>query len=341
MQARLPWPIGVYCHRAPGRAGYSYYAWRLPDCADARFDAHTKLTAICSRDVAPARLTAAQEQRLLKIAAAPGLGVSAEVMRFIVQDVLHIGSGSHPERQSKRHERLRSLVDDPAVQAEVADAVAAGLDVTTLRYRNGAEANSKFGPFEAELRSMLEERELLCAEERRQIQDGAPAPERLSPLAGSLPQLLRAAEQRMRADPVKRAKLDSGEALIPSISALATRMAPSHPSRATSLRNTGTAGICLKVQTRTAHKQHPDAHYVNAQGVLMRGFMLECCNAGLQVVFVSDDDKCKIPVGLPGFAQAAATRGRRVVAGECSASHSCAMLMQWRGFASRCQLDCT
>lgn len=114
---------------------------------------------------------------------------------------------------------------------------------------------------------------------------------------------------------MKSMQIEAGKVKIPSASALAARMMPSHPSRAASLRYMGTLNICHKIQRRSARKIHPDAHYNNCQGMFARQHVIAAQQAGYKVVFVSDDDKCKVSVGQPGFAQTAVTRARRVIAG--------------------------
>jgi hypothetical protein len=92
-------------------------------------------------------------------------------------------------------------------------------------------------------------------------------------------------------------------------------MSPSHPDNVSSERYSGKAGIVFRMQSRTARKAHPDAHYTNMQALLLRHWMCHHAKKGTNVLFMSDDDKCKIPVGAPGFAQSAITRQRRAIAG--------------------------
>jgi hypothetical protein len=54
---------------------------------------------------------------------------------------------------------------------------------------------------------------------------------------------------------------------------------------------------------------------VNAMGVNTREYVLELQAQGVEVLYVSDDVKCKINIGPPGLHQTAATHSRRVLAG--------------------------
>jgi hypothetical protein len=71
------------------------------------------------------------------------------------------------------------------------------------------------------------------------------------------------------------------------------------------------------VQRRVLRKMSasPDLHYVNAMGVNTREYVLELQAQGVEVLYVSDNDKCNISSGPPGQHQTAATRSGRVLAG--------------------------
>lgn len=106
-------------------------------------------------------------------------------------------------------------------------------------------------------------------------------------------------------------------ALVPSLSCLYMHMTPSHPRYLSAYRHLPTLGISTKVQTRTARKSHPDAHYSNSQTKMARQHAVRAhLHGGMEVVWASLDDKAKIPLGLPGLPQAAVTRTRRVVVGD-------------------------
>ena len=93
-------------------------------------------------------------------------------------------------------------------------------------------------------------------------------------------------------------------------------MSPTHPSRNTSSRYVGVAGVQWTIHRRTARLLHPDAHYCNAQAKLGREALDALRQANVSALFVSDNDKCNISMGQPGHAQTAATRSRRVIAGQ-------------------------
>jgi hypothetical protein len=120
---------------------------------------------------------------------------------------------------------------------------------------------------------------------------------------------------RLQSNPEHAAKLASGELNVPSEFALAARMQPSHPSRVSADWDSSTLPIKWAVQRRVVRKMSPDSHYVNAMGVNTREYVLELQAQGVEVLYVSDDDKCKISIGPPGLHQTAATRSGRVLAG--------------------------
>ena len=51
------------------------------------------------------------------------------------------------------------------------------------------------------------------------------------------------------------------------------------------------------------------------QGLLLREHIIELRRNGVEVIFVSSGDTCKISTGQPGQLQTGATRSRHVVAG--------------------------
>jgi hypothetical protein len=122
-------------------------------------------------------------------------------------------------------------------------------------------------------------------------------------LAPSLPPLRQRVIEMMQEDDNMAAKLASGEAKIPSLSALATRMCPTHAGYSTSMRMLARLQIKWAVQCGTARKLNPDFHYNNAQSVLLREDLLIDSQAAnqLDVLFISADDKAKVNVGNPGL----------------------------------------
>lgn len=333
VQARLPYPIGLYGDRAGGRTAWAWFAYRLPtDLNEQQLaSAHAAQSAICAREVVPMQLNAEHNRKLRALCDNPAISVDANVVDFLLSDVIGIASSAdHAQRRAKKQAHIRDLVYDPEYAASMSDYIHAGLKAVDLRFLNGRSADPAFELFLQFLHKRLEARSQLAPDERRQpdasgaaAQLGATATVHRTPLAPSLPVLHALVKADMEADPAAKAKLDSGEAKIPSLSALAARMSPSHPARNTSLRYTGIAGIRWCIQRRTARKAHGDAHYVNAQAKLTREALVAMQQVGVKTLFLSDDDKCKIAVGQPGLAQTAATRSRRVIAGRVSRQLQC------------------
>jgi hypothetical protein len=92
-------------------------------------------------------------------------------------------------------------------------------------------------------------------------------------------------------------------------------MQPLHLSRVSADWHSSTLPIKWAVQRRVLCKMSPDSHYVIVMGVNTREHVLELQAQGVEVLYVSDDDNCKISIGLPGLHQTAATRSRHVLAG--------------------------
>jgi hypothetical protein len=313
VQARLPWPVGVCKHRLNGRTPWEYYVWRLPDDADEQIHAHAKLFAACHRDIIPAMMTRQQDALVRDLSRNPALGVGRETVKFLIKSVV----GVQPYRcNSKKQQRMELLASDPEAVADLADYIASGHDVTDMRFINGARDDPAFGPFISILVDVLEEHSQLAAHARRHHEGDGDGPVlRPTPLAASLPALIRKVKTKLLANPEHAAQLEYGTIKIPSEYALAARMQPTHRSRLSADWRTGTLPIKWAIQRRVLRKACPDAHYVNALGVNARHFVLELNKWDIDVLFVSDDDKCKVSIGQPELPQTAATRARRVLVG--------------------------
>ena len=285
--------------------------------------AHAAQSAVCAREVVPLHLTAEQNRRLRTLCWNPTLSISANVVEYLLKDVMNMGvNTANPSRDALKQEHIRELVHNPDFAPSVSDYISAGFDVTDLRFLNGSVADPAFDLLLHSLRKRLEARDHLAPDERRQPDASrAVAPQhqvavRRTPLAPSMRVLHQLVVDDMHADAGAAAKLASCEAKLPSLGAFAARMSPTHPSRNTSSRYTGVAGIQWTIQRKTARKQHTDTHYCNAQAKLGREVLVVLRQANVSALFVSDDNKCKISVGQPGHAQTAATRSRRADAGQ-------------------------
>jgi hypothetical protein len=80
--------------------------------------------------------------------------------KFLIQDVL--GIRADPKRcLGKRFERIEDIVNGRWAQALPGDAIAAGFDVSDMRYLNGAKAQPALGPLEECLIRLLEQMSML------------------------------------------------------------------------------------------------------------------------------------------------------------------------------------
>ena len=88
------------------------------------------------------------------------------------------------------------------------------------------------------------------------------------------------------------------------------------PHHLSAYKRLSTLGLQTKFQMRTARKTHVDAHYSNSQMQMLRTHAVRAHeDGGLVVVWVSVDDKAKLPLGVPGLPQATIARTRKVVVG--------------------------
>lgn len=337
MQARLPWPVGIYTQRGMGRGPWQYYAWRLPEHAEEQVHVHAKMFAICQRDVIPLQLTRQQDEELRELCRHPALRVPPETLKFLMSAIV----GTQPHRSNtKKQDCIQKLVTDAEATAALADCIAAGYDVTDMRYLNASRDDPAFGPYIRTLVDMLEERSQLAAHDRRHHEGEGNGPTlRPTPLAASLPALMRQVEDRLRSHAEYAGQLDNGTIKIPSEYAMAARLQPTHPSRLSADWRVGKLPIKWAIQRRTMRKVCPDAHYVNALGANAREFVLELHKQGVNVLFVSDDDKCKVSIGQPELPQTAATRARRVLVGELHHSFTLRVCCQHACHTSTCELS--
>lgn len=307
-------------NRCLGSSEWDWYAWRLPlGDASEQQDAQARMTVLCTREVVPKKLTEEQNSMIATLCANPGISMPSSLAKYLIQQTL--GIKVDPKRRiGRRLETIDDVANGKWAQALLGDAIAGGYQVTDMRYFNGAKADQSFEPFETCLTTMLESNIQLAPDERRAADgaDGTQMVVRPTALAPSLPQLRERVMDMMKQDANLAAKLESGEAKVPSLSALAARMCPIQSRHATSLRMLSRLPIKWAVQHRTARKVNPDSHYNNMQSVLLREDLLhDAMRMDLaDVLFISDDDKCKIKVGNPGFAQTAVTRNQRILTGK-------------------------
>jgi hypothetical protein len=281
------------------------------------------MLAVLVRDYIPRQLHAEQEAALRDACTNPAVNLPKGLMTYLLDKVGLSSSGKH--RNAARDARMCRHVEcvlEASDNAFIKNALAAGYNPMDMRFLNGRHADTAFNDFIDVVHNLLTERDQLAAEERRRADatatgpSGEVAPVRPTALAPSMRALRDMVIQAMHANPEINARLLDGSSKIPALPTFETFMSPSHPDRLVSDRLSGRAGIVFKVQSRTARKAHVDAHYNNMQALLLRAWVGNIAAQGYDICFISDDDKCKIPVGAPGLPQTALVRQRRVIAGE-------------------------
>ena len=177
LQARLPYPIGVYSHRLGGQNPWLHLCWKLPAATGRaeereRDQKHANMMAKCALEVVPVVLTAEQDRRLAALCKHPVISLSKTAVTFLLKEVLSIGGGANRTRTARKHERLENMVEDPDVYQQLGDFIAAGYNVADMRFMNGRQRSEEFNNFMLLVRQRLEERSLLAAEERRRAPGG-------------------------------------------------------------------------------------------------------------------------------------------------------------------------
>jgi hypothetical protein len=334
MQAKLPFEVALCASPDRGRSAWDWWVWKLPEGnVQDVIAVHEQTLTVCVRDRMKRRLSEIDNSEIAELCRHPAIQIPTSLVMYIIKEKLSIQPNPSNLRagQSRIHARVDDLRSDPELLQEALTYITLGMNVADMRFTNGRTADAAFQLFEDELREYLESRSALVPHDRRHemgdrdagdsssvLRRAAAAAEQTTqntPVASSIPLLRSVVEQRMRRKPDVLAKLISGAAKIPSVQAISDRLCPSNPCHLASKRQTGTSLVMWKIQRRDSRKPHEDAHYVNAQWVLLRQFVLLLQAAGYDSQVLSADDKCKISVGEPGAAQHAATRTQRVLAG--------------------------
>jgi hypothetical protein len=321
VQACLDYPISLTSQPGAGINRTLHFAWRLPETESTQFDVNSSMVSLLSRVVLPKILTAQEEERIKSACSHPAVQIDPSLMKFLLKSagIKPLDKHGHDARTAKQHERIEAVLRSD--EAFVQNLVAAGYNALDMRCLNGRAEEEAFNDFIQCVHKLLSERDMLASEERRKagnadsVPEGEAAAVRPTALAPSLRSLHARVSNMMSSDPDMSHRLKQGVSKIPSVATFATFMSPSHPDRVSSDRYSGKAGIIFKMQSRTARKTHPDAHYNNMQALLLRHWMSYHAKRGVDILFISDDDKCKIAVGAPGLAQAVITRQRKAIAG--------------------------
>lgn len=88
------------------------------------------MLAICARDAVPRMLSAEQDRRMAQLCSNPALHLPKAIMEFMVKEVFDIdGNAAHRGRSTKRSEQIKQRVEDPSVQAMLANYIHAGYTV--------------------------------------------------------------------------------------------------------------------------------------------------------------------------------------------------------------------
>ena len=108
---------------------------------------------------------------------------------------------------------------------------------------------------------------------------------------------------------------------IPSQEWICLQISPSNPFSEIALRYTGRFNVKFGIQIRQLRKDYPDSHYVSALLRYVKDFSIEYRN---NIVVISVDDKCTIPVGDPDGA--VSTKYKAIIALlSLSMGHSCSL----------------
>ena len=114
VQVRPPYDIGLFSDRGRSRHGWSWFAYRLfSDASNQQLaSAHAAQSAVCVCEVVPLHLTAEQNRRLRTVCQTPTLSISANVVEFLLEDVMDVNS-TNTSRHALKQEHIRELVHNP------------------------------------------------------------------------------------------------------------------------------------------------------------------------------------------------------------------------------------
>ena len=296
--------------------------WQVPNGPDF-CDYHTNMSSLLTSVVMKKALTAETDAAVREACTHPSINISTGVMQLVLEKagLCLPDKHRHNKRGKPRQKHIEQILRNEN-DAFITNCIAAGYDVTDMRFMNGKAAEDEhYADFLEIVHQILNERNAVAAPERRHVgvgeiaPDGEAAPVRPTPVAPSMRALHALVVDRMYSTPAIVQRLDAGISKIPSISTFSTFMSPANPNHVVSRRYNGKAGIRFKIQSRTARKSHPDAHYQNVSFKYEREWIDYNARIGHKILFISADDKCKIPVGAPGAPQTANTRQRAVIAG--------------------------
>jgi hypothetical protein len=128
-----------------GRLAHLWYAWRLPEDRDEQISVHTHPSLFCQKNKIPMRITAEQDRRLVEFCRHPVVSMNKSMLEFLLKEVLMIES----YRGSHRSSRISALVKDPQTSIEFGEFIAAGYDVTDMRFLNGKAPDKAFEPLQS------------------------------------------------------------------------------------------------------------------------------------------------------------------------------------------------
>ena len=205
--------------------------------------------------------------------------ISPKIFRAMYQFL----TGDHSQSQDKLSKEI-----DMRVKLAVRGDMEMALD---LRENNGAP--SKYDAFWNALQDILDKSFPSAANQRRH------GDQLHMPIAISISDLMKLVEAELpQATP------------IPSRSWVHLQFQPKVRSSHVSLNYTGRFNIVYKVQTRSMHRDHPDAHFCVALFKYIREFSI--LNRK-HVALFCEDDKHSVSIGEPGHALASVDRGRQVM----------------------------
>jgi hypothetical protein len=140
--------------------------WQLPSSTEEQQTAHAKLTALCHSEVVPRTITAHQEKQLAVLCRNPVIQLTKAAVTFLLREVFCMGASGSTDKEK----RIQALVNDPQTADELVDFIAAGYDVSDMRFMNRKGEEPAFQPFMNILAERLEARSELAAEERRRVE---------------------------------------------------------------------------------------------------------------------------------------------------------------------------
>ena len=277
----LPFPIMLYKYAYGNSLGTLVHAWRIPE--DESVD-NTKISQIFSQ---LCRKQSFYSSRAMRRDFLNKYSCLAKISKMVLRNIYRTLLQDHAAAEYVSEAQVDERVANAVLQLDDTEIV---LD---LRKMNGKPNSTIFDKFWHELQLYFDE-VTLAVDERRH------GDIMHMPLAISIRSLQETISDRLLQ------KFPDSVPPVPSQEWIRLQFWPCNPYTDRAIRYTGQFKIKFGVQIRQMRKEHPDSHYVSALLKYVYEFAVKYRN---EVLLLSVDDKCIVPVGEPNCPISTGVRG--------------------------------